>query len=135
MFILVDTGSTHNFVHPSVAEKIQLPLMAIRPFRVYVGNGQSLLCSNMSAKTDLSIQGHSFLLDLYILPVHGPDVILGMSWLQSLHRVTSDYDVGTLEFTHKGRPVCLKVTPHALRQVSARTFASIMLHDDRANCV
>lgn len=29
VFILVDTGSTHNFVHPRIAEKIKLPLTAI----------------------------------------------------------------------------------------------------------
>lgn len=41
--ILVDTGSSHNFVHPRIAEKIKLPLTAIRSFHVYVGNGESLL--------------------------------------------------------------------------------------------
>lgn len=98
VFILVDTGSTHNFVHPSVAEKIKLSLTAIRPFRVYVGNGESILCSNKVAAAELRIQGHSMLLDLHLLPIHGPDIILGLAWLSSLHRVTSDYDAGTLEF-------------------------------------
>lgn len=56
----------------------------------------------MSSKAELRIQGHSFFMDLHILPVHGPDVILGMSWLQSLRRVTSDYEVGTLEFENGG---------------------------------
>lgn len=113
-FILVDTGSTHNFVHPDIAEKSNLPLTAVRPFRVYVGNDQSLLCSHMSAKAKLRIQGHHFSMDLYILPIHGPDVILGMLWLRSLHRVTSDYDEGTLEFDMGGRPIRLRII-HACR--------------------
>lgn len=133
VLILVDTGSTHNFLHPRVAEKIQLPLHAIQPFRVYVGNGQSLLCANMSPRVELRIQGHSFTLDLYILPVHGPDVILGMSWLRSFHRVTSDYDAGTMEFENNGHPICLKVLSHSPRQVSVRTFAAIMLHHGAAD--
>lgn len=65
----------------------------------------------MSSQVELRVQGHSFSLDLYILPVHGPDVILGMSWFRSLHRVTSDYDAGTLEFMYNGRSICLRVTP------------------------
>lgn len=129
VFILVDTGNTHNFLHPRIAEKLKLPLTAIRPFRVYVGNGNSLLCSNLSKQSDLHIQGHSFLVDLHILPIHGPDIILGMAWLRSLHRVTSDYDVGTLEFDHGGRTVCLRVTPRAPHAVSASTYAAILLYD------
>lgn len=130
VFILVDTGSTHNFVHPRIAEKVKLPLTAIRPFRVYVGNGQSLTCSYTSAQAELRIQGHSSVLDLYVLLVHGPDVILGMAWLHSLHRVTSDYNAGTVEFQSNGRPVCLKVTPRMPRQISVHTFASILFHQE-----
>lgn len=99
VFILVDTGSTHNFVHPTVAEKSSIPLTTIRPFHVYVGNGQKLLCSHKSSKTPLTIQGRAFVMDFFVLPIHGPDMILGMAWLRSLHRVTSDYDKGTLEFS------------------------------------
>lgn len=98
-------------------------------FRVYVGNGQSLLCSNLSPQSDLRIQGHFFRVDLHIFPVHGLDIILGMSWLHSLHRVTSDYDVGTLEFEQGGRPVCLRVTPCAPRAVSAATCAAMLRYD------
>lgn len=134
VFILVDTGSTYNFVHPRIAERINLRLTAIRPFRVYVGNGELLLCSNLASKAELRIQGHSLTLDLHILPIHGPDVILGVAWLSSLCRVTSDYDAGTLEFQNRGRPVCLRVTPRSPRQVSARMSASIMLHQEEAQC-
>lgn len=55
VFILVDTGSTHNFVHPRIVEKVKLPLTSIRPFNVYVGNGQLLTCSYMCARVDLRI--------------------------------------------------------------------------------
>ena len=74
--ILVDKGSSHNFLHPKVAENLALPLSQIHPFRVYLGNSESLLCSHASIKIRLVIQKHVFLIDLHILPVHGPDVIL-----------------------------------------------------------
>lgn len=128
VLILVDTGNSHNFLHPKIAEKINLSLRAIRPFRVYVGNGESLLCENMSQQVELRIQGHSFSLDLHILSIHGPDVILDMSWLCSLHRVMSDYDAGTLEFKRRGQPISLKASSHSPQPVFARAFASIMLH-------
>ncbi|XP_047965215.1 uncharacterized protein LOC125209670 [Salvia hispanica] len=124
--ILVDTGSSHNFLHPAVAEKLALPLRQIRPFRVYVGNGESLLCSHASIQTRLVIQKHVFLIDLHILPVHGPEVILGRAWLKELRRVTSDYVEGTLEFSRNGKRVCLKLVPPTPAEISLRTFSSLL---------
>lgn len=128
--ILVDTGSTHNFLHPRVAEKCQLPLRAIWPFRVYVGNGESLSCSHMSRHVEVVIQGHTFALDLYILPVHGPDLIFGLSWLRSLLRVTSDYVAGMIEFIREGKLICLKVAARSPRPVLVRAMAALMLHQE-----
>lgn len=134
VFVLVDTGSTHNFVHPRIAERVKLPLRAIKPFRIYVGNGQSLVCSELAPDAEIRIQGHSLRMDLHILDIHGPEVILGLAWLTSLQRVTSDYSAGTLEFHLRGRAVCLKVTPRIPRKISAHTFAAIMLHQEAGEC-
>ena len=124
--ILVDTGSSHDFLHPRVAQKLSLPLTAIKPFRVYVGNGASLVCSHASLQTRLVIQSNVFLVDLHILPVHGPDVILGLAWLKSLRRVTSDFVEGTLEFVRNGIPICLKVSPPIAREVSLNMVAGLL---------
>lgn len=124
--ILVDTGSSHDFLHPRIAERLALPLQKIRPFRVYVGNGQSLLCSWASKQTRIVVQNHVFLVDLHILPVHGPDVILGRVWLKSLRRVMNDFEVGTLEFTRNGEFISLKLVPPLSQAVSLRRFASLL---------
>lgn len=124
--ILVDTGSSHNFLHPHVAEKLALPLRQIRPFRVYVGNGASLLCTHACFQTRVVIQKHVFLIDLHVLPVHGPEVILGRIWLKQMRRVTSDYVEGTLEFLRNGRKVCLKLVPPSAEEVSLKTFSTLL---------
>ncbi|KAG6417851.1 hypothetical protein SASPL_120046 [Salvia splendens] len=66
--VLIDGGSTHNFIQPTVAEKLSLPVHPISPFR-----------------------GNHFDIDLFILQVKGPDVILGVQWLQDLGDVTKNY--------------------------------------------
>ncbi|GJW86964.1 ty3-gypsy retrotransposon protein [Tanacetum coccineum] len=53
--ILIDNGSTHNFVQPGVVERMQLPITGLR-----------------------------MEVDLYVLPVKGPDIVLGIQWLQRL---------------------------------------------------
>nr|GMC60707.1 Transposon Ty3-G Gag-Pol polyprotein [Ipomoea batatas] len=35
--VLIDSGSTHNFITPAIVEKLQLPTKAIKPFKVYIG--------------------------------------------------------------------------------------------------
>ncbi|XP_042032481.1 uncharacterized protein LOC121779227 [Salvia splendens] len=124
--ILVNTCSSHDFLHPRVAEHLALPLHKVRPFRVYVGNGESLLCSWVSKQTRIVIQKHVFLVDLHILPVHGPDIILGRAWLKSLRRVTNDFDTDTLEFVRNGEHIRLKLVPPMAQHVSLRQFATLL---------
>ncbi|VFQ97252.1 unnamed protein product [Cuscuta campestris] len=40
--ILIDGGSTHNFIRPAIVEKLRLSMRSTPPFQVYVGNGASL---------------------------------------------------------------------------------------------
>ncbi|VFQ72100.1 unnamed protein product [Cuscuta campestris] len=82
--VLLDSGSTHNFIHPSVAERLALVLHPVTPFRVYVGNGDSLRCSYSCPQTPLLLQGNLFRIDLYLLEIHGSDIVFGVQWLQML---------------------------------------------------
>ena len=96
--VLIDGGSTHNFIKPSVAERLCLPLHVIFPFRVFVGNGASLRCDYVSFSTPLTLQGHPFDINLFLLQLEGPDVILGVQWLQDLGDVTKNYRTHTMKF-------------------------------------
>ncbi|VFQ78707.1 unnamed protein product [Cuscuta campestris] len=106
--VLLDGGSTHNFIHPAVAEKLALVLYPVTPFRVYVGNGESLRCSYFCPQTAVTLQGHVFAIDLYLLEIHGPEVVLGVQWLQTLGKVSHDYANLTMEFTWNGATVQLR---------------------------
>ncbi|KAG6432842.1 hypothetical protein SASPL_104430 [Salvia splendens] len=50
--VLIDGGNTHNFIKPTMAEKLSLPLHSIKPFRVFVENGESLKCSYVCLGAD-----------------------------------------------------------------------------------
>ncbi|VFQ93695.1 unnamed protein product, partial [Cuscuta campestris] len=106
--VLLDSGSTHNFIHPKVAEHLALVLQPVTPFRVYVGNGDSLRCAYACPQTPLLLQGHLFPVDLYLLEVHGLDIVLGIQWLQTLGCVSHDYGRMTMEFLWQGQTVTLR---------------------------
>ncbi|VFQ75092.1 unnamed protein product [Cuscuta campestris] len=101
--VLLDGGSTHNFIHPAVVERLTLVLHPVAPFRVYVGNSDSLRCSYSCPQTPLTMQGHVFDVDLFLLEIHGPDIVLGVQWLQTLGKVAHDYANLMMEFALYGR--------------------------------
>ncbi|VFQ83690.1 unnamed protein product [Cuscuta campestris] len=107
IIVLLDSGSTHNFVHPMVAERLSLVLHPVSPFQFYVGNGDSLRCSYSCPHTPLMLHGHLFDIDLFLLEIHGPDIVLGIQWLQTLCKVSHDYANMTMDFMWKGKQVTL----------------------------
>lgn len=45
--ILVDSSSTHNFMHSGVAKHLQLTIYAITPFQVATSGGEKLTCDKV----------------------------------------------------------------------------------------
>ncbi|KAG6400710.1 hypothetical protein SASPL_137552 [Salvia splendens] len=102
--ILIDGGSTHNFIQPTVAEKLSLPVNAISPFRVFAGDGASLKCAFTCLNTPVTLQGHQFEIDLFILQVKDPDIILGVQWQHDLDDITKNYWNLTMKFDWNNQP-------------------------------
>ncbi|CAA0843118.1 Unknown protein, partial [Striga hermonthica] len=65
--------------------------------RLRVANGERLKCSEFYRSVPIKMQGVTLKADLYALPLVGPDVVLGVQWLEGLGPVTTDYRVGTME--------------------------------------
>ncbi|VFQ76738.1 unnamed protein product [Cuscuta campestris] len=124
--VLLDSGSTHNFIHPGVAERLALVLHPVTPFRVYVGNGDSLRCSYSCPRTPVSLQGQLFEIDLFMLEVHGPDIVLGIQWLQTLGKVAHDYAKLTMEFSWNGDTITLRDDSPGPRPVSYNQLSALL---------
>lgn len=75
--VLVDGGSVHNFVQDTMADTVGLTLDLITPFRVLVGNGQELQCTQVCHGVPLTFQNHTFLVDLFILGLRGTNLVRG----------------------------------------------------------
>nr|GEW83291.1 putative reverse transcriptase domain-containing protein [Tanacetum cinerariifolium] len=55
--IFIDNESTHNFVQPGVVKRMHLQITGTKPFKVYIGGGETLLCENMCAQVTIDIEG------------------------------------------------------------------------------
>lgn len=78
VLILIDGGSTHNFIQEQLVRKLGLHCRQTTPLRVMVGNGQHLECQQLCTEIPVEIQTTSFTVDLYVLPISGANIVLGV---------------------------------------------------------
>ncbi|CAA0835296.1 Unknown protein, partial [Striga hermonthica] len=55
----------------------------------------------LDPKVPIKFNGVTVKADLYALPLVGPDVVLGVKWLEGLGKVTTDYQTGIMEFNSR----------------------------------
>ncbi|CAA0811545.1 Unknown protein, partial [Striga hermonthica] len=106
--VLVDNGSSHNFINADLSQKLKLPTTKIEPFEVRVANGERLRCTESFRGVPTKFQGVTVKANLYALPLVGPDFVLGVQWLEGLGKVTTDYRTGIMEFRSGDQRLTLK---------------------------
>ena len=103
MQILVDGGSSYNFIQPRIAKFLKLPVQPAPGFKVLVGNGQYLTAEGVITELPVLIQGHKLTIPVYLLPVAGTYLILGTTWLATLGPHVANYADMTIKFIHHGK--------------------------------
>jgi hypothetical protein len=109
--ILIDSGSTHNFLQDRIAKQLGLTITPAHYFKVLVGNGELLPCTTMCSQVTLSLGLHKFVLDLFVLPLSGAELVLGVQWLKTLGPIVTDYEKLTMSFSKDGETVHLAGVP------------------------
>ena len=95
---LIDSGSTHNFSSKKIARFLQFPVVPTKSFVVRVASGERLLCQGRFEKVQMNLQGITFSLTLYSLPIAGLDMVLDIQWLEMLGFVVYNWKQLTMEF-------------------------------------
>ena len=121
--ILIDGGSTHNFLHHRIVLLMGLEVQETTPLRVTVGNGDELCSHQMCQAVKVYIQNHTFSVEFHILPNCGADVVLGVQWLKTLGPILTDYNTLTMKFILSGQVVEL----HGDRNISIDAMSSSQL--------
>ena len=73
-----------------------------------VGNGDVMRCKGMCTAVPIQIQQKVFLVDFYILPIQGVDMVLGVQWLQLLGSIVIDYQKLTMQFNWDNKIISLQ---------------------------
>jgi hypothetical protein len=105
---LMDSGSTHNFLSISWAEKIGLKPNHAGLLQVTVANGEKLECRGVCKGLLLWLQGEPFVVDFFLLALEGSDAVLGTQWFQTLGPIWWDFGKLWMKFWWKGRELELR---------------------------
>jgi hypothetical protein len=83
VLILIDSGSSNNFVSKKLADTLQLPTKDMPTGKVSVAGGGTISYTKTLPAVTWYTQVHKFTTDLNFLPLSSYDIILGMDWLEN----------------------------------------------------
>ncbi|KAF5466832.1 hypothetical protein F2P56_016722, partial [Juglans regia] len=106
--ILIDSGSTHNFLDPSLMSKLSLHVLTNDKVRVKVANGDQVQSEGRIKNVPMIIQDMKFSVDMYLLVLAGCDVVLGVQWLQGLGSILWNFHTLSMQFNYQDTVVILK---------------------------
>ncbi|KAH7532957.1 hypothetical protein FEM48_Zijuj04G0078500 [Ziziphus jujuba var. spinosa] len=101
--ILIDEGSTHNFIDQATVTRWGLPVVHGSPFQVMVANREKIQCFGKCVGLELIIQGCTVKADFYVLLVAACQVVLGVQWLETIGPIQTNYKNLTMSFGQGGK--------------------------------
>lgn len=101
LLILINSGSTHNFIQESVMSRLGFEVQTLTEFRVFIGSGEYLVSKEVCRQMSITIQNTVITEDLFVLSMGDANIVLGIQWLEKLEAVTTNHKELTMEF-HEG---------------------------------
>ncbi|CAO2144897.1 unnamed protein product [Urochloa humidicola] len=137
VIMLIDSGSSHNFISETLATKLPNWVPLRKPVDVRVANGNILLCTHELVDQPVSINGHQFLITLRILPLHCYDVILGMEWLEQHSPMMVSWKEKWMAFDHEDQHIKLQGVRSEFIQCSEITIQELfqLEQNDEVWCI
>ncbi|XP_058740833.1 uncharacterized protein LOC131613154 [Vicia villosa] len=127
LHILLDSGSTHNFLDLEVAKSLGCKLEVISPLTVTGGGRHQLQAAFICRSLKWKLQQTQFTADVIVLPLVCCDLILGIQWLRSLGPILWDFDKLHMEFHLQGRKFVLRgAKVPSLKLIDNKSFAHVV---------
>ncbi|KAF7117136.1 hypothetical protein RHSIM_RhsimUnG0001700 [Rhododendron simsii] len=125
--ILIDSGSTHNFLEPTIAKHSGFSIEATPNLSVAVANGTRLSSKAVCKNLSWEMQGIMFSAEVRLLSLGVCDMVLGIQWLSTLGPILWDFRNLSMQFHLQGKPVDLKgETQLNVEQVNSKQISKIV---------
>lgn len=77
--ILINSGSTHNFLDLALVSKLGCTVEQVEPQAVTVAGGSHIACQSKCPKFQWQMNGHKFEADTLLISLGGCDMVLPMA--------------------------------------------------------
>ena len=101
--MLIDLGSTHNFIHCKVAKELNCFLYPVPECQVMVSDRGTINIYGKCHNIKLTMGEYVLNSPMLSIPKGGADVVLGVQWLQSLETIAFNFQEIFLNFFRKER--------------------------------
>ncbi|KAF8405656.1 hypothetical protein HHK36_007732 [Tetracentron sinense] len=133
--VLIDTGSTNNFLDENIAKKFSIPTEDCEPIDVTLTDGGTLTCKSKCSNVKLAVQDQELRADLYLLPLGDYEVVLSIEWLRTLGDVLWNFSKLTMKFTLNEKRVTFcgrrgnvtTVSSHRMEHILKKTCKGYLL--------
>jgi hypothetical protein len=98
VIILVDSGSTHNFIHFHSAQETHCYIHAVNNFQIIIANGGSMKCGGICENVHLQIGDYHLKYHMFAIDMGICDIVLGANWLRTLGPILMDSKALTMQF-------------------------------------
>ena len=100
VFVLIDNGSTHNFIQSQLAQEIHCYVRTVTIFQILIANEVKMKCGgwheNVKLKMgDYHLKSHTF----ESVEMGGYNIVLGAELLRTLGHVAMDFKELYMSFT------------------------------------
>lgn len=131
LYILIESGSTHTFMDPEIAKKLNCNIHTPTMKRVAVADGGKLSVRGRVEQFQWTFQNATFQQDMMLIPLGNCDVVLGVQWLSILGPITWDFQELEMQFRYLSKRVVL----HGIKDASVKEVkaAKMKLSNDNAN--
>lgn len=105
--MLVDTGSTHNFISQALVKKLGIPTSTCTTMKVTLADGSQSQCTKIVPSLKWLAGNIIFQSEFLVLPLGGYDSILGIQWLQQVSPVCFDFSAQEMSVNWQNKKVIL----------------------------
>ena len=127
LIVLIDSSSTHNFIHCKVAKELNSFLYTAPQCQVMVPNGGTINFFRKCHNVKLSM-GEYVLNSLVLsIPMGGANFVLGVQWLQYLGTVAFNFQELFLKFFLEGKEIELRgITRKPGKIISSNVMTNLL---------
>jgi hypothetical protein len=106
--VLIDSGSTHNFIHRRIIDEIHCFVFHVSNFQILIANGGTMKCGGCCENFKLQMSDYHLKTHMFSISMGGCDIFLRVEWIRTLGPIIMVYQELYMSFTQDAHPYTLR---------------------------